>query len=176
MERRMMETMEQAVLNNEAMVRKAAKKYLARGYECWLDDVVQDILIKAWTRIGQYDESVGTLGSWMYTMTRNHCYDLMERKGNSLSIRVGADDLINLAVSPSFSDEYGVDTKTLRKALERAGERDRIVLTLKYYFGYSGKEIAVLMDIPEKNIGMTVMRAKDRVKRILVGWGYGTGF
>ena len=112
----------------------------------------------------------------MYTMTRNHCYDLMERKGNSLSIRVGADDLINLAVSPSFSDEYGVDTKTLRKALERAGERDRIVLTLKYYFGYSGKEIAVLMDMPEKNIGMTVMRAKDRVKRILVGWGYGTGF
>ena len=29
-------------------------------------------------------------------------------------------------------------------------------------------------DIPEKNIGMTVMRAKDRVKRILVGWGYGS--
>lgn len=173
MERRMMETMEQAVLNNEAMVRKAAKKYLTKGYEYWLDDVVQDVLMKAWSRISQFDEKLGNLSSWMYTMTRNHCFDLMERKGNSLSIRVGTDDLKNLSDSPSFSDEYGVDSKTLRKALERVGERDRIVLTLKYYFGYSGKEIAVLMDIPEKNIGMTVMRAKDRLKRILVGWGCG---
>jgi RNA polymerase sigma factor (sigma-70 family) len=175
MERRMMETMEQAVLNNEAMVRKAAKKYLSKGYDYWLDDVVQDILLKAFTRIEQFDENSGSLSSWMYTMTRNHCFDLMERKGNCLAIRVGADDVKNLSDSPSFSDEYGVDRRTLRKALERAGERDRIVLTLKYYFGYSGKEIAVLMDIPEKNIGMTVMRAKDRVKRILIGWGYGAG-
>jgi RNA polymerase sigma-70 factor (ECF subfamily) len=171
MERRMMETMEQAVLNNEAMVRMTAKKFLAKGYEYWLDDVVQDVILKAWTRIGQYNEGIGTLSSWMYTMTRNHCFDLMERKGNSLSIRVGTDDLKNLSDSTSFSDEYGVDSKTLRKALERVGERDRIVLTLKYYFGYSGKEIAVLMNIPETNIGMTVMRAKDRLKRILVGWG-----
>ena len=169
----MMETMEQAVLNNEAMVRKAAKKYLTKGYEYWLDDVVQDVLMKAWSRSSQYEEKLGNLSSWMYSMTRNHCFDLMERKGNSLSIRVGTDDLKNLSDSPSFSDEYGVDSKTLRKALERVGERDRIVLTLKYYFGYSGKEIAVLMDIPEKNIGMTVMRAKDRLKRILVGWGCG---
>jgi RNA polymerase sigma-70 factor (ECF subfamily) len=176
MERRMMEKMEQAVLTNEAMVRKTAKKYLAKGYDYWLDDVVQDVLLKAWTRIGQFDEKAGSLSSWMYTMTRNHCFDLMERKGNSLAIRVGTDDLKNLSNASSFSDEYGVDSKTLRKALERAGERDRIVLTLKYYFGYSGKEIAVLMDIPEKNIGMTVMRAKDRVKRILVGWGYGFNF
>jgi DNA-directed RNA polymerase specialized sigma24 family protein len=43
-------------------------------------------------------------------------------------------------------------------------ERDRVLITYRFLFNLSGKEMSQLMDIPEKQINVYLQRAKDRLK------------
>lgn len=44
-------------------------------------------------------------------------------------------------------------------------ERDRRVLTLKYWAELSNKEITELMEIDANHVGVLLKRAKDRLKK-----------
>jgi RNA polymerase sigma factor (sigma-70 family) len=54
--------------------------------------------------------------------------------------------------------------RTIRKAMTHLSERDRILITYRFLFNLSGKEMSQLMDIPEKQINVYLQRAKDRLK------------
>ena len=160
--------MEKAILSREAVVKSAVKRYLGNDYSEWVDDAVQDVLCKALERASSYSSKMGSLDSWLYTISRNYCFDLMEKRSNNLKMRVELDDIDGLIDTPSFCEEFKKDRKLMRKALRRLHSKERLILTLKFYFDYSGKEIAQLMDLPMKHVAVHLQRAKDRLKRIIV--------
>ncbi len=49
----------------------AAAKALV-GDEAAAEDVVHDAFVTVWQHIGEFDGSLGTLGSWVLAMTRQH--------------------------------------------------------------------------------------------------------
>ena len=54
----------------------------------------------------------------------------------------------------------------LEEAIFRLGKKEKQLISLKFYEQKSGREIASLMDIPEKHVPMYIQRAKQKVVQI----------
>jgi RNA polymerase sigma-70 factor (ECF subfamily) len=155
-----------SVYNHQELVRITAKKYLGKNYATWVDDITQDVMLKALTNGNKFDEKRGNLESWLYTMTKNLCFDLMEKKANSLR---------NITIDGNFVsfgyDNYSADNREMKRSirlgLERLSKLDRSLLIMKFYFDLSGREIANMLNIPENQIPARMMRAKTRLRNIL---------
>ncbi len=58
----------------------------------------------------------------------------------------------------------------IQDALGRLTERDRMILTLAYYQGFSLAEVAEIMKIPGKSIKVYLHRARKRLRKELEGY------
>jgi len=166
--RRKVSVMEVAVISREHVVRNTVRRYLRNGYAEWIDDAVQDVLIKALEKINYYFSSEGSLDSWLYTMAKNHCLDLMRKNCNKVTLRAGLDDVKGLIDTPSFYEEFHAERRVLRECLDRLQYKDRLILSLRFYFGYRGPEIAKIMEIPRNQVAVMMQRAKDRLRKNMV--------
>lgn len=154
------------VMLQRDLVRKAAIKFLGKNYMDWVDDITQDVLLKALLNLHKFNDAKGSLESWLYTMTRNTCFDFMAKKANSLN-NISLDE-----VSFSLCEEDQIfNSKDLRKklryALDRLSEMDRTLLVLRYFFQSSGREIAQLTGVAENQVAVRMIRAKERMRGIM---------
>ena len=154
------------VIKHKELVRSAAAKYLGNYYADWVDDITQDVMVKVLTNFRKYDSSKGSLESWVYTMTRNMCYDFMAKKVNALN-NIVIDEGLVLYCDEEISIEYKDVKKMIRSGLDNLSERDRTMLIMRYYFNCSGREMAELMGVPENQIAPRLLRAKARLKNRL---------
>ncbi len=46
-----------------------------------VEDLMQEVLLRIWQRLGDYDPARGELKSWIATLTRNLCVDAWRRSG-----------------------------------------------------------------------------------------------
>jgi RNA polymerase sigma factor (sigma-70 family) len=157
---------EQNVMKQRDLVRKAAVKFLGKNYNDWADDITQDVMLKALLNLNKFNASKGNLEAWMYTMTRNMCFDFMAKKANSLN---------NITLDESFllfgEEEKMFNSKDLRRqmryALDRLSELDRTLLVMRFFFKCNGREISKMTGIAEKQIASRLLRAKERLRGIM---------
>ncbi|MFN5910686.1 MAG: sigma-70 family RNA polymerase sigma factor [Bacteroidota bacterium] len=164
---RMSSELEHLLCEHQDMIRLAAKKYLGKHYADWVDDITQDVMLKVLMQISKYDKKKGSIESWIFTMTRNTCFDLMDKKGNGLEKLPINDDLLGRTDDQDLFAQRKDLKKSVRYGLEQLSELDRALLILRYCFKCSGREMAHLLDYPENQIASRVMRAKGRLKSIL---------
>lgn len=55
----------------------------------------------------------------------------------------------------------------IRRAIGRLRPRDRELILLKFYQGFSDREIAQMLDMTQSNVARTIQRAKRRLKEQL---------
>lgn len=152
------------ILLQEEVVRKVARRYLSQGYSEWIDDTVQDVLLKSLERMDRFQGSNQEVQNWMARITRNHCFDLMAKFSNDLSKKADVTALKDRSL-PSEHSDLKMIRRTMRDILLKADERDRVLLTLKYLFKCSGKEIGQYTGISENNVPSYVRRAKENILR-----------
>jgi RNA polymerase sigma-70 factor (ECF subfamily) len=154
------------LMSYQRMIFSTAKKYLGKQYASWALDITQDVLLKACKNGDHYNPSKGSLSNWLYTMTKNACFDLMNKKVNK-SVLLTNEEYI---ISSNESDERLCSNSmksTIRIALNELQYRDRTILIMRFYFNCSVREIAEFLEIPEKNMASYMKRAKERLKGLL---------
>jgi RNA polymerase sigma-70 factor (ECF subfamily) len=152
---------------HQTMVRKAALKYLGKNYANWVDDITQDVMLKVLTNFDKFEEKKGSIESWIYTMTRNLCFDLMAKKANSLK-KIEMNDSFVLYADEENLLEYKELKKIIRTGLDQLTEIDRTLLVMRFYIDMRGREIAEKLNIPENQIPPRIMRAKVRLRNYLI--------
>ena len=167
-----MEKWEELIVEHSNVVRVAARKYLVGEYADWIDDAVQDVLLKAIIKREKYSSTLGTLSSWLHTLTKNYCLDLIDKRGINKSFRGSIHELNSLSENPVLEIGKYQNRKIVRKALEQISVKDRMFLTLKYYFDYSGRDIADIMNIPEAGVAVYLQRAREKLKRATLQLGF----
>ena len=148
-------------------IQKVARKYLGVKFKDWVEDVAQEAWVKIIVNQDKFNSKVGVLEAWFYTITKNICLDLMSKKGNDPFNKVDVNESFKIVSFDVFLFEMDEDRKVIENAIEKLTERDRLLLTLKYYQDLSGREIALALNVPEKNIPSFMMRAKSRLKNEL---------
>lgn len=160
------EKREEVLVNaHRELVKKAAVKYLGKHYHSWVDDITQDVLLKILMNFEKFDGSKGKIEAWIYTITRNLCFDLMAKKDNLP--KISFDSTFVLSADDTNVLEYKGLKKMIKRSIDQLSEQDRTMLILRYYFEFSGREIANHMSLPENQVPSRMLRAKERLRKIV---------
>ncbi len=133
-------------------------------------DVVQDTFLKLYK---QDPEKVRRkVKSWLFTVCRNHCYDLIKR--NRKTSNLEEDEISYIASSEdnpfqviSFlegREEIDEKIKILYSLIEGLPSRQREVMRLKFQANLSYKEIAETIGISTSNVGFVMHSALKKLR------------
>ena len=133
-------------------------------------DVVQDTFLKLYK---QDPEKVRQkVKSWLFTVCRNHCYDLIKR--NRRTSNLEEDEISYIASSEdnpfqviSFlegREEIDEKIKILYSLIEELPSRQREVMRLKFQANLSYKEIAETIGISTSNVGFVMHSALKKLR------------
>lgn len=121
------------------------------------NDVTQDVLIQLYKTNKEF-ESDSHIKNWLIKVTVNQCKMLFRspwKKMEDISV---------------YAETIGVEAEShldLFLAVMKLDKKYRVPLMLFYYEGYSTKEIASFLELPEKTISTRLFRARTKLKEYL---------
>src|SRR5574344_3133893 len=124
------------------------------------EDVVQDVIIKLWNMRDRLAE-VDNLEAFALRMTRNLALDRQR-------MRVNQSESLDLAAEAQQPDDDNADrqeqVESIRAVMRLLPEKQRSVMQLRDFEGYSYKEIADILSISEDQVKRSIFRARQFVK------------
>lgn len=124
-------------------------------------DVLQDVFVKIWRNIDNYDSSKGSIFTWIMNIARNLAIDTIrsaDYRDSSLNISI-EDNVIN-QIDDSNQAILEIDSIGLRKIVEKLKPELKQLIDLAYFQGYTQNEIAEEFNIP---LGTVKTRIKTAI-------------
>ena len=134
-----------------AMSRLAAR--LAPGAD--RDDVVQEALVRAWTKRSQWDPDRGSAAGWLLAITADQARRARRRSAAPRG---------HLVAVPPPDEHHRLD---LDRALDRLTARQRLAVDCFYYAGLSIAETAQVMACAEGTVKSTLADARAKLRPLL---------
>lgn len=136
------------------------------------EDVVQEVFLDLWRRPEAYDPHRGALRSWLCAVARHKAIDhvrRVQRQSAAMAIlaEVGlAEDPVEPVMRKELAD-------SVRNAIENLPANHRAAIVLAYYQGFTYRQVAVILRIPEgtaktrlrlglRRLGQLLASTKDR--------------
>lgn len=121
------------------------------------DDVTQDVLIQLYKTDTAF-ESDDHLKHWLIRVTVNRCKNIFRSPWRKV------EDIADYENSLTFE---APEHRELFDAVMALDKRYRLPVLLYYYEGYSQKEIAGLLSLPEETVRTRLFRARGKLKTTL---------
>lgn len=136
-------------------------------------DVVQDVMLKAYRSGDRYDGS-RSFKTWLYAIARNHCIDIVRarRRPGGREGEIGVDPDVVGAPSSSQPEEQVASEESrrrIRSAVDSLPDEDREILFLRYFEEMPYAEIADVVGRPEGTVRYRVHQIKSRLRQQLEG-------
>lgn len=133
----------------------------------YTEEVIQDVFVKIWNSIHQYDASKGRFYTWMINIARNTAIDYLKSKGfqNDLKNQPLPDFVYNtaeLSTTNNSSDYIGFNN-----VLEGLEVDKQELIDLAYYQGYTQHEISEKLKIPLGTVKTKMRNALMKLKDLL---------
>lgn len=141
-------------------------------------DLTQEVFVKIYQRQHQYSPASGSEKNWIFGITINHCLDFLKAKRRKkrfaiiISLFYPNHEPINEAVSinhPGIALEQKEEFTKLLSIIYQLPEQQKTAVTLLKIEGRSQKEVAEIMGISVKAVESLLQRAKQQIKKKLVG-------
>jgi RNA polymerase sigma-70 factor (ECF subfamily) len=141
------------------------------------EDVAQDTLLRAWRALGRF-EPRASLHTWLFRIATNACLDEIERRPRRPEpvdpfpdeLRGEADSLI-YEPSARYALREGMELALLA-AIQLLPGRQRAVLILRDVLGWSGPEVADLLETTLASVNSALQRARATVDSALPDRAY----
>ena len=137
------------------------------------EDATAEIFIKVREKLGQYDPS-RPFTAWLYTVSANHCWDMLRRRRVRQDLETGdVDDMPLAHPDPGQLERLMTDSTNhqLRSALGKMPARARMALVLRYYSEMSYDEIADTLGVRRTFVGVLLLRARHQLREIILATG-----
>lgn len=121
------------------------------------DDVTQDVLIQLYKTDTAF-ESDDHLKHWLIRVTVNRCKNIFRSPWRKVE---------NIADYENSLTFEAPEHRELFDAVMALDKRYRLPVLLYYYEGYSQKEIAGLLSLPEETVRTRLFRARGKLKATL---------
>lgn len=116
------------------------------------EDLVQDVFVKLFTHNGEFNGD-GHLKAWLITVSRNACRNLKKKRSRFVPL---PDNL-----------PYTGKTDSCLPEMYKLPEKDRLVVYLYYYEGYTSAEIAKMTQSTEIAVRARLKRSRAALKIFL---------
>lgn len=107
-------------------------------------DLLQEIFVKIWKNIAQYDVGKGRLFTWMLNIARNTSIDYL---------RVNRPEIQDIESAVYWVEEHqeihnDLDAKELREVVSQLKPEQQTLIEMVYWGGYTHEETAQRLDMP----------------------------
>ncbi len=143
-----------------------AKRILCRADMA--EEVTQEIFLKLWNQPERFDSERGSLRSFLLTQTHSRSIDLL-RSEKSRKSREEQDALKEPRTSYDIEQEIsnlGLAGK-IQEILSKLPTEERRAVILAYFEGYTYRQVASLLKVPEGTIKSRIRLALKRMKETL---------
>ncbi|GAB2996297.1 sigma-70 family RNA polymerase sigma factor [Psychrosphaera aestuarii] len=159
--------MKSKYLTYETLVRAYSKDLYRYAY--WLcrdanvvDDIVQETFLRAWRSLESLNDT-NAAKAWLITILRRENARRFERKQLDL---VDIDDFeVSDSVTPSADQE--IENHLLQRQILKLADEYREPLVLQVIGGFSGDEIAAILDLNKNTVMTRLFRARNQLKELL---------
>lgn len=133
----------------------------------YAEEVIQDVFVKIWNSIHQYDASKGRFYTWMINIARNTAIDYLKSKGfqNELKNQPLPDFVYNTTELSTVNNS--ADYIGFNNVLESLEVDKQELINLSYYQGYTQHEISEKLKIPLGTVKTKMRNALMKLKDLL---------
>ncbi|MBV9961909.1 MAG: sigma-70 family RNA polymerase sigma factor [Parafilimonas sp.] len=110
------------------------------------NDTLQEVFIKIWRQIEQYDPQKGRLFTWMVNISRNASIDILRSKGYNAQKQNR--ELTESVYTAAGTINIETDKIGLRKVVDNLKDDFKVLIDLAYFQGYTQDEISKTLNIP----------------------------
>jgi RNA polymerase sigma-70 factor (ECF subfamily) len=129
-------------------------------------EALQDVFLKIWSNIDQYDAGKGRFFTWMVRITKNYAIDVLRSKKFKDGRKT--DQLPTYVYNDSkLSEEAYVKDSGLQKVLKNLSPDEQKIIDLLYFKGYTHREASKELDIPLGTIKTRTRKAIKVLRSIL---------
>jgi len=123
-------------------------------------DVMQEVFVKIWRKINDYDPARGRLFTWMMNIARNSSIDQLRKDKYSL------DDIEDHVQEVDRLTQHQPNTNTidLRDMMQKLRPERQVLLDLVYLQGYTQEEAAAKLDLPLGTVKSRIRSALQDLK------------
>lgn len=140
------------------------------------EDLVQETLLRAWRSLERFERRA-RVSTWLYRIATNACLDEIERRprrAEAVAVdpfpdeRLAAAALVAPVVDPAarYALREGMELALLT-AIQRLPGRQRAVLILRDVLGWTGPEVAELLDTTVAAVNGALQRARATVEDVV---------
>ncbi len=128
------------------------------------EDAMQEAYIRVWHSAGEYHEARGTPLTWMMTIARYQCIDMLRKNhGNTLSIDDMHDDLSEL-VDAEHGDDGGL---ALDGCMQQLSAEQRSSILMSFYYGMTHEQLSASLQKPLGTVKSWLRRGLLSLKQCL---------
>lgn len=138
------------------------------------EDLLQEIFLVIWERADHFDASKGSVYTWLVTLARNKSIDRirsksyrMQQKNLSNEQTVTFTNLVSDENSPHESMWLDEQAEIIRNALNNIPDKQREVLEIAYFEGFSQSKIAETYNIPLGTVKTRMREGLDKLRALL---------
>jgi RNA polymerase sigma-70 factor, ECF subfamily len=146
--------------------------YNSVGDQAVAEEIVQDVFTRLWQKADTYDASIAKVSTWLISITRYRAIDEL-RKGRirpektSLSWQEVSQDSIPHSPGPEEEMETSLEQELVREALAALSPKEREVLALAYFSGYTQNKIAEYLRLPLGTVKTRVRTGMRKLRLVL---------
>jgi RNA polymerase sigma-70 factor (ECF subfamily) len=125
--------------------------YRMCGRRTLAEDIVQDAFVSIWRSGARFDQTRGSVRSWILSAVHHRAIDAFRRETAKQSLDVGDDAAAQRLPAAELTDAEAVrrdEAKRVRSALDALPADQRQVIELAYFGGFSHSQIADLLELP----------------------------
>jgi len=133
------------------------------------EDVLQEVFIQVFRDAARYEPERASPKTWLFTIARSRALDrLRSLRASGRHVADGAEmEDQPPAASSALPEEHLVLTRHVETQLARLSEKERLVLRLAYFDGYTQEEIAVRLGEPLGTIKSRTRGALTKLRGFL---------
>lgn len=132
-------------------------------------DVVQDVFVELWCHPERYDETLGTLRTYLTVCARHRAHDVLRSELRRVGREQRHERLMPAQRQPSPSEQVAEAEMAcaVRDAVQQLPPSQREVVELAYFGGLSYRDVARAAGIPEGTAKSRVRLALARLETLL---------
>ncbi|HEX3779533.1 MAG TPA: sigma-70 family RNA polymerase sigma factor [Pseudonocardiaceae bacterium] len=158
---------EQLVLRYQGPMFRLAMRMLASRGDA--EDVVQDIFLAVWRRLGQLQQDAAFVG-WLYRMTTNRCLNVIRSRRPSADVDLAERESHAPGSRPERTAEVDAQMTALNSALARLTAEQRACWLLREVHGRSYEEIAEVLGTTSTAVRGRIARARAQLAEMMAPW------
>lgn len=135
-----------------------------------VEDLLSCVFLKVYQNLDGYDSSKASLSTWIYTITHNEVCNYYRGRANQAAV-IDIEGVSKITDNTEPFIEKLIreeEVEALAKALEKLPDRERDIIVLRFYHGYSPAEVGNLMKISYSNAKFLQHRAIAKLKKLMI--------